>query len=174
MKNIVIILLVVVIGVLGYFQFVKDDGTLNSSTNNTTSTSSSTEKQTASNGKTLDLSNKGLNDVSHDILDDSTVTTINLSGNNLTGALPAEIRKLTNLEVIDASDNNMTGIPAEIGQLSKLRIANFANNNISGLPMEIGNLKNLETFDLRGNPNVSQQDLSQIKLKLPNATFLTN
>jgi Leucine-rich repeat (LRR) protein len=68
----------------------------------------------------------------------------------------------------------MTGIPAEIGQLSKLRIANFANNDISGLPMEIGNLKNLQTLDLRGNPNVSQQDLGQIRQKIPNAQILTD
>ncbi len=92
----------------------------------------------------------------------------------MTGALPAEIRKLTKLEILNASENKLTGIPAEIGQLSKLKTANFANNNISGLPLEIGNLNNLVTLDLRGNPNVSQYDISQIQAKIPNAKILTD
>lgn len=169
MKNAIIVVLIFIVGGLGVLLFTQDKG---SST--TTPGSSTKESASASKGKTLDLSNKGLTDISHDILDDRSVTVFNVSGNNLTGALPAEIRKLTNLEVIIAADNNLTGIPAEIGQLSKLRVANFANNNISGLPMEIGNLNNLETFDLSGNANVSNQDLSQIQSKIPNAKFLVD
>lgn len=174
MKNVIIVFLVLAVVVLGYFQFLKEDDTSNSGTNNTASVSSSTESPIASSGKILDLSNKGLTKVSKDIFDDSSVVTLDVSGNNLTGALPAEIRKFANLEVLIASDNSMTGIPAEIGQLSKLRVVDFANNDISGIPEEIGNLKNLETFDLRGNPKVSKQDLSQIQSKLPNAKFLTD
>ena len=108
------------------------------------------------------------------IFDDPKVTTLNISGNNLTGALPAEIRKFRNLEVLLASDNKMTGIPAEIGQLSRLKIANFANNTLTGLPMEISNLKNLDTLDLRGNPNVSEQDLRLIRSKIPRARILVD
>ena len=167
MKNVLIVMLVLAIGVLGYFQFAKSNTTnKNTETNETVTTENS--------GKTINLSNKGLSLISKDILDDSSVTTFDVSNNNLTGALPAEIRKLSNLEILNASDNNMTGIPAEIGQLSKLRIANFANNNISGLPLEIGNLKNLETLDLRGNPHVSTRDLDQIRSKIPNAKILTD
>jgi Leucine-rich repeat (LRR) protein len=163
MKNIVIALLVIVIVALGYLQFVKDD----SSYTNKTSPASTSRK-------TIDLSDKGLKELNKDILDDTSVTTLDVSGNNLTGALPAEIRKLTNLEVLNASDNEMTGIPAEIGQLSKLRVANFANNKITGLPLEIGNLRKLETLDLRGNPSVSAYDISQIKNKIPNTKILTD
>lgn len=129
---------------------------------------------TQSRGKTIDLASKGLSKVSTDILDDNSVTTLDVSGNNLTGALPAEIRKLTSLEVLIVSDNQMTGIPAEIGQLSNLRTVNFANNKLSGLPLEIGNLSKLETLDLRGNPNVSLRVPDKIRQKIPNAKILTD
>lgn len=68
----------------------------------------------------------------------------------------------------------MTGIPAEIGQLKNLRIANFANNDLSGLPLEIAHLNSLETLDLRGNPNISDYDISQIQPKIPNTNILTD
>jgi Leucine-rich repeat (LRR) protein len=162
--------MVLAIGVLGYLLFTKDTSPTQSEVN----TTSETETAQSTSGKEINLSNKGLSEVSKDILDDKSVTKLDVSGNNLSGALPAEIRKLTNLELLDASDNNMTGIPAEIGQLSKLRVADFSNNDLSGLPMEIGNLNNLETLDLRGNPNISKNDLSLIQSKIPNANILTD
>jgi Leucine-rich repeat (LRR) protein len=167
MKNALIVILTVAVVILGYFLF-----TTNYLSNNTQNSSNQTSSN--STAKTINLSNTGLKQVPKDILDNSSVVAFNVADNNLTGALPAEIRKLTNLEVLIASDNKMTGIPAEIGQLSKLKTANFANNNISGLPLEIGNLKNLDTLDLRGNPNVSKYDISQIQSKIPNAKILTD
>lgn len=174
MKNALIVVLVIVVGAMGYFLFMKDDAFAPSSNGSTTSSSQATDNSVKTSGKTIDLSDKGLSSVSQDILDDSSVKTFDVSGNNLTGSLPAEIRKLTNLEVLNASNNKMTGIPAEIGQLSKLKTANFTNNDLSGLPLEIGNLKNLETLDLRGNPKISKSDISQIQSKIPNAKILTD
>lgn len=161
-KNKVIILLVIPIVAMGYLQFVEKD-------------SADTNKESpAATSNTIDLSGQGLATINKNILDNSSVTTLDVSDNNLTGALPAEIRKLTNLRVLNASDNKMTGIPAEIGQLSKLQIANFANNDISNLPLEIGNLRNLETLNLRGNPKVSSYDVNQIKNKIPNVKIITD
>jgi Leucine-rich repeat (LRR) protein len=173
MKNIVIVMLVVTVGVLGYFLLVRENPN-NDASNDTAQSEQQTQDANSANGETIDLSNQGLEKIPTDILDDSSVVVLDVSGNNLTGSLPAEIRKLTNLETLDASDNDMTGIPAEIGQLSKLRIISYANNNISGLPLEIGNLKNLETLDLRGNPNVSTNDIGLIQPKIPNAKILTD
>lgn len=155
----------------------KNDGS-NSVTDSATPISETDTQQTktttSQSAKTLDLSNKGLTKVSADSFNDNSVVVLDVSKNSLTGALPAEIRKLTNLETLNASDNNMTGIPAEIGQLSHLKVANFSNNNISGLPLEIGNLTKLEMLDLRGNPNVSKYDISLIQPKIPNAQILTD
>jgi len=72
---------------------------------------------------------------------DTSLKQINVSYNNLTGALPAEIRLLQNLEILNASNNKMTGVPAEVGQLSKLKILNLANNQLTGLPMGSETLK---------------------------------
>ncbi|MCA9346495.1 leucine-rich repeat domain-containing protein [Candidatus Saccharibacteria bacterium] len=170
MKNFVIAILVVAVGALGFLLYNNNNSDDSSKSDSTTA--NDTSKSTS--GKTIDLANQGLSEVSKNILDDSKVTTLDVSNNNLTGALPAEIRKLTNLEVLDASDNKMTGIPAEIGQLSKLKTADFSNNDISGLPLEIGNLTNLVTLDLRGNPNISKYDISQIQPKIPNAQILVD
>jgi Leucine-rich repeat (LRR) protein len=175
MKNAIIAVLVVAVAVLGYFLYDQNSTDSDDNSNTTSQNSSNnSESQTISDGETINLSNRGLSEVPKDILDDPSVKKLDVSGNNLTGALPAEIRMLSNLEILDASDNNLTGIPAEIGQLSKLTSADFSNNDISGLPLEIGNLSNLETLDLRGNPNVSEYDLGLIQPKIPNANILTD
>jgi len=91
---------------------------------------------------------------------------LDLSGRGLSGSLKAEIRHLSNLEVLNISDNNFTGLPAEVGQLSKLKVLNLSNNPFTGLPQELGNLHNLQTLDLRGT-QYSEFDLNVIKSNLP-------
>lgn len=168
-KNIVIGILVIAVTVLGVLYFVRDE-TSAPSPNETNSTSNS-QSTPSTRGKVLDYSNQGLTEFPKDALNDTSVVELNLSGNNLTGALPSEIGKLVKLEILNVSDNPMTGIPAEIGQLSKLRILNYADNQITGLPNELGKLQNLELFDLSGN-NPSQQDLNGIKADLPSTTVI--
>lgn len=178
MKKIIAVL-VLIIGILSFLLFMQRGNTkevkeVNDTNQPVASSSSDTEKKGTASGSILDLASQGLSEFPKSKLNDRKITKLDVSGNNLTGALPAEIRQLTNLEELDASSNKLTGIPAEIGQLSKLRIANFANNNISGLPLEIGNLKNLQTLDLRGNPNVSAYDIGQIQPKIPDAQILVD
>jgi len=149
----------------------------------------------ASSGKTVVVAPKGLTEFPKSALSDKSITTLDLSGNNLTslpseigeltklevlilddnsleGSLPGEIRKMTNLRILSASNNNLTGIPAEIGQLSKLKTIDFASNGISGLPLELGNLTGLDLLDLTNNP-ISTFDLDKIAPNLPNTEIRT-
>ncbi|ORX43956.1 L domain-like protein [Piromyces finnis] len=57
---------------------------------------------------------------------------LNLSNNNLTGPIPQELGKLSNIEII-LSNNTLTGpIPQEFGNLSKLKTLSLSNNTLSG------------------------------------------
>ena len=119
----------------------------------------------------LDLSGNGLEKVPDYVFGQFRLIELDLSGNKLTGALPAEIRLLTRLRSLDASDNAMTGVPAEIGQLLELQEIDLSNNQLTGLPLELGNLKNLRRLDLRGN-EVSQPDLDAIRSQLTDTEIL--
>ena len=118
------------------------------------------------NSNAINLSNQGLTKIPSYIFNQINTQELNVSHNQLTGAMQAEIRHLTNLRVLNASHNNMTGVPAEIGQLQNLQVLNLSYNQLTGLPNELGKLKNLETLDLRSNP-YSKQDLDYIREKLP-------
>lgn len=112
------------------------------------------------------LANQGLTKFPVNILSETGLETLDISGNKLTGAMPAEIRQLKSLRELDASDNKFTGVPAEIGQLSDLEVLDLSNNLLTGLPHELGNLSKLKVLDLTGN-DISQQDLDVIRTALP-------
>ena len=117
----------------------------------------------------LDLSNQNLDKLPQHVLNRTNLEELNISNNNINGALPAEIRFLKNLKVLNASNNIMTGVPAEIGQLSNLEVLDLSNNKLTGLPYELGNLKKLKILILSGN-SYSKQDLDLIKKGLPEST----
>ncbi len=120
-------------------------------------------------GVTLDLSERGLMSVPQDIFTRTNLERLNLSRNNLSGALPAEVRHLKHLRVLDLSYNEFTGVPAEVGQLQDLQVLDLSYNQLTGLPHELGNLNHLEVLDLRGN-SYSHTDLEIIKRTLPGTT----
>ena len=87
---------------------------------------------------------------------DGRVTELNLSSNQLGGALPAELGDLTNLESLRLWDNQLTGrIPAKLGDLTNLKELDLGGNGSSRLtgriPAELGDLTNLESLDLINN-----------------------
>nr|XP_016466677.1 PREDICTED: probably inactive leucine-rich repeat receptor-like protein kinase At3g28040 [Nicotiana tabacum] len=74
------------------------------------------------------------------------------SRNELSGSIPPGSGKFfESLQVLDLSGNNLTGnIPAEVGLFSKLRYLNLSWNNFqSRLPPEVGYFQNLTVLDLR-------------------------
>lgn len=119
----------------------------------------------------LDLQGSGLLSVPSWVFEVTTLEELNLADNQLTGALPAEIRHLSRLRILDASGNAMTGVPAEVGQLSSLEVLDLSDNQLTGLPLELGNLQNLQTLDLRSNA-ISEQDLTTIRAKLTQAEII--
>jgi len=120
-------------------------------------------------GTVLDLSGRNLAKVPSYVFSEITLEELDVSNNDLTGALPSEIGNLKNLKVLKASNNKMTGVPAEVGHLEKLEILDLSNNQLTGLPYELGDLKNLKILNLSGN-NYSKQDLDIIENKLPSNT----
>jgi len=122
-------------------------------------------------GASLNLSGQGLKNIPMDIFDRTALESLDISNNQLTGAIPAEIRKLKNLKVLKANNNLMTGVPAEIGQLANLEILDLSNNKLTGLPYELGNLKNLRVLNLAGN-KYSELDLGIIRQSLTQTNFI--
>jgi Leucine-rich repeat (LRR) protein len=121
-----------------------------------------------------DLSSQNLTAVPQELFSRTGILQLDLSDNQLSGALPAEVRQLQDLQVLDLSDNQFTGVPAEIGQLRNLEVLDLSNNSLTGLPYELGNLGNLKTLDLTGN-DYSEQDLAVITTGLsPSVSVLVD
>lgn len=82
-------------------------------------------------------------------VDSGCVTGLNLSGNNLTGNLPTELRNLTRLNSLDLSDNSLTSISNGFSNFANLEFLDLSNNDFSGtISDEFGYLPNLEFLDL--------------------------
>lgn len=129
------------------------------------------KNEDVSSSNVLDLTGQGLTKVPMYVFDKIDLQELNLSNNQLTGSLQAEIRHLQNLKVLDLSNNQFTGVPAEIGQLKNLEVLNLSNNQLTGLPHELGNLSNLKVLNLKGN-NYTSADLNIIKENLPSSTVI--
>lgn len=72
-------------------------------------------------------------------------------GNNwITGVLP-EIVQLANLQSLILENNKLTAIPSEISQLTKLREINLSGNQLTVVPPEISQLTNLKSLVLSDN-----------------------
>ncbi|XP_057768818.1 probable inactive leucine-rich repeat receptor-like protein kinase At1g66830 [Salvia miltiorrhiza] len=85
------------------------------------------------------------------------VTSISLSGKNLTGYVPSEIGALASLAFLDLSRNSFGGpLPHQIANLQSLVHLDISSNNFSGsLPQGLINLANL-----RGTLNLSCNSFS--------------
>ena len=83
--------------------------------------------------------------------DDGRVTSLELDGNGLSGALPPELGDLTNLRELDLYDNELSGsLPESLGNLANLESLYLDRNPLSGsLPLSLVKLTNLKDLNLR-------------------------
>ena len=81
------------------------------------------------------------------------VTDLSLQSNSLSGAIPADLGDLANLEVLSLSRNTLSGaIPVDLGDLSNLQELYLNVNELSGaIPADLGDLANLEVLSLSRN-----------------------
>ncbi|MFA6096003.1 MAG: hypothetical protein WC788_00060 [Candidatus Paceibacterota bacterium] len=120
----------------------------------------------------LVLSNNKLRSLPSEIGGLSNIEELYLDHNELQGSLAGEIRKMSNLRILDVQYNSMTGIPAEIGQLKNLSTLNYSYNGLDTFPNEIANLKdNLKTLDISNN-KYSLDSVNELKRLLPNTNII--
>ncbi|XP_066164060.1 MDIS1-interacting receptor like kinase 2 [Oryza sativa Japonica Group] len=83
----------------------------------------------------------------------TTLTSINLSHNRLTGMIPQSLTSLTKLRFLVLSNNFLSSsIPKEICSLKRLVSLNLSSNQLGGhIPSEIGFLSKLIRLDLSNN-----------------------
>ena len=81
------------------------------------------------------------------------VTSLSLSGNNLSGTIASSLSSLNKLTTLDLSNNNFTGIiPASILNLDTLRTLDLSYNKFSGtIPNITKDSVRLSTLDLSNN-----------------------
>lgn len=83
----------------------------------------------------------------------SSLTVLNVTGNNMNGSLP-NLSSLANLEILDLSLNYFSGnFPTWVGRLSSLVSLGLGDNDYDEgeIPVSIGNLKNLTWLYLAGS-----------------------
>ena len=78
-------------------------------------------------------------------MENGRVVKLELEEFGLTGAVPAEIGRLSALRELNLSDNQLTSLPAEIGQLTSLEELNLSGNQLTSVPAEIGQLTSLRS-----------------------------
>ncbi|KAL4335456.1 hypothetical protein GQ457_07G015050 [Hibiscus cannabinus] len=84
----------------------------------------------------------------------SSLGVVDLSNNSLSDGLPDDLcRHLPKLEVLLLGENQLSGyIPSNIGKCSNLKVLSLLFNQFSGIiPISIGNLTQLKELDLESN-----------------------
>ena len=103
----------------------------------------------------LRLSGNRLRDYPHEIGKLPYLEVLDLSRNLLLFAVVGDnVAGLSNLRVLDLSENQMVGVLSErLGELSSLEVLKLNGNSLWGsIPSELGSLSGLRVLDLRGNP----------------------
>ncbi len=86
-----------------------------------------------------------------------------LGGNELTGSIPSEIGSLTKLERLEIINNGLTGdVPDELAQLTKLKRLFLTHNELTGkLPADMRNISTLEWLRFGDNDGLCAPDTTE-------------
>ena len=125
-------------------------------------------------------------------MENGRVVDLDLAGFYLTGAVPAELGRMSALRHLDLNYNQLTSVPAEIGQLkdvagevvaqrqsadevpaeigqlTSLKDLSLYGNRLTSVPAEIGQLTSLIALDLEGN------QLTSVPAEIGQLTSLEN
>jgi leucine-rich repeat protein SHOC2 len=84
-------------------------------------------------------------------IENGRVVELELEEFGLTGAVPAEIGRLSALRQLSLGVNQLTSVPAEIGHITTLERLILSRNQLTSLPAEIWQLTALTELNLNGN-----------------------
>ncbi|TQD83245.1 hypothetical protein C1H46_031208 [Malus baccata] len=120
------------------------------------------------------VTNKGLEMELVKIL--TVFTYIDISCNNFSGSIPAEVGELKSLYELNLSSNALTGtIPPSLGNLRQLESLDLSNNSLSGqIPAEFGGLTFLSFLDVSNNQLVGKIPISTQISTFPAESFAGN
>ena len=79
---------------------------------------------------------------------DGRLEELGLPRRGLSGAVPAEVGRLTALRELDLDGNRLTSVPVEIGQLTSLMGLDLRCNELTSVPAEIGQLTSVTQLRL--------------------------
>ena len=80
------------------------------------------------------------------------LTTLNIRGAQVTGAIPAELGHLSHLQELALGHRLCGAIPAELGNLADLQKLDLSGNELTGeIPPELGDLPGLKLLNLDSN-----------------------
>eukprot|EP00249_Psilotum_nudum_P030476 c43128_g1_i1 orf=605-2923(-) len=103
---------------------------------------------------TLDISvNEMTGVIPANLIDLTSLISLNLAHNDLTGSIPANIERLQQLQAFDVSNNKFSGkVPSELGDITGLATLDLSKNSFTGgLPSSLAELKNLSIFNCSFN-----------------------
>ena len=102
------------------------------------------------------------------------IISIELKGNELVGTIPPELFEfIPTLVVLNLATNDLKGpIPKEIGMLSNINILELAENELTSIPSEMGNLNTIDHLFLQSN-NFGEQSMPEEVCQMRTAGSLT-
>ncbi|KAJ9540185.1 hypothetical protein OSB04_026691 [Centaurea solstitialis] len=104
------------------------------------------------------------------------VTLLDLAGNDLSGVIPSEIRRLVKLRYLNISSNRLTGrIPEEIGDMKLLESLDLSMNRLEGMvPSSMSRLSYLNWLNLSYNGLTGRIPSSTQLQSLTESSFVGN